>query len=434
MYQESAVTRRVTKRLLPFLILCYFVAYLDRSNLGIAALTMIPALGLSQTDFGFAAGIFFLGYVVFEIPSNLLLVKFGARKWIARIMITWGIIAAGMAFVTGASGLYALRILLGIAEAGFFPGVIFYLTFWFPAAHRARVFGYFMTAIPLSIVLGAPLSASLLYLNGVGGLQGWQWLFIIEAIPAVVLGVICFFYLTDKPEDANWLKPEERTWLVDSLQADARQGASSSANEHSSVLYALLHPKLWLMSLVNLGLIAGAYGIVFFLPQIVAGFGFTKMETGLITALPFLAGTIGMVWCGLHSDRTGERRLHLALPMFIAFGGYMTAGFVDGAVPKTIALTFAALGTFSAYAPFWPFLPMFLKKGVGAAAGIAAINTIGSMAGFGAPYLMGYVKQHTGNYNLGLMIIAAFLLVAGLLALTFPSQAAAENRRDLQPA
>lgn len=417
MVQNPDVMRRVTKRLLPFLILCYFVAYLDRSNLGIAALTMIPALGLSSTDFGFAAGIFFLGYIVCEIPSNLLLVKFGARRWISRIMVTWGIVAGCMAFVTGPHSLYAMRVLLGVAEAGFFPGVIFYLTFWFPTEQRARVFGYFMTAIPLSIVFGAPLSASLLYLDGLGGLQGWQWLFIIEAIPAVVLGIICFFYLTDKPEEATWLKPEERKWLVESLRVD-----SPDDQGHSSLLGALLHPKIWLMAIVNLGLIAGAYGIVFFLPQIVAGFGVSKMQTGFITAIPFVAGTIGMIWCGRSSDRTGERRLHLAVPTFIAAAGYLAAGSVDGAVPKTIALVIGAFGTFSAYAPFWPFLPMFLKKGAGAAAAIAAINTIGSLAGFGAPFLMGYVKQHTGSFNVGLIVIAGFLLVAGLIALTFPSR------------
>ncbi len=424
MVQNPDVMRRVTKRLLPFLILCYFVAYLDRSNLGIAALTMIPALGLSSTEYGFAAGIFFLGYVIFEIPSNLLLVKFGARKWIARIMVTWGVVAGCMAFVTGPHSLYAMRILLGIAEAGFFPGVIFYLTFWFPSGQRARVFGYFMTAIPLSIVFGAPLSASLLYLDGMGGLQGWQWLFIIEAIPAVVLGIICYFYLTDSPEEATWLNPNERKWLVDTLREDSQAGLGAG---HSSLLDALLHPKLWLMALVNLGLIAGAYGIVFFLPQIVAGFGFSKMETGFITAVPFVAGTIGMIWCGWSSDRSGERRLHLALPILVAAAGYVAAGLVDGPVPKMVALVIAAFGTFSAYAPFWPFLPMFLKKGVGAAAAIAAINSIGSLAGFGAPYLMGYVKQHTGNFNLGFIVIAGFLLMAGLIALTFPSNARSVN-------
>jgi MFS transporter, ACS family, tartrate transporter len=419
MQDESAIIRRVTRRVLPFLIVCYFVAYLDRSNLGIAALTMMPSLGLSSTEYGFAAGIFFLGYVICEVPSNLLLSRYGARRWIARIMITWGLIAACMALVTGPKGLYAVRILLGIAEAGFFPGVIFYLTFWFPARYRARVFGYFMTAIPLSIVLGAPLSASLLYLEGRAGLQGWQWLFLIEGIPAVALGIVCFFYLTDTPDDAKWLSPEERAWLVDHLRRDVE---GSDSGEHSSLRDALLHPKLWLMSFVNLGLIAGAYGIVFFLPQIISGFGFSKMETGVITALPFLAGAIGMVVCGRDSDRSGERRLHLAIPMFIAVAGYLSAGLVEGAVPKTIALIAAAFGTFSAYAPFWPFLPMFLKKGVGAAAGVAAINTIGSLAGFGAPYLMGYVKQHTGSYNGGLLVIACLMLLAALVALTFPSK------------
>jgi len=428
---ESAVIRRVTKRLLPFLILCYFVAYLDRSNLGIAALTMMPALGLSSSDFGFAAGIFFLGYVVCEVPSNIFMVKFGARKWIARIMVTWGILAAGMAAVTGAHSLYLMRVLLGIAEAGFFPGVIFYISFWFPAVHRARVLGYFMTAIPLSIVLGSPLSASLLYLDGVGGLQGWQWLFVLEAIPAIVLGVVCYFYLTDNPEGATWLEPKQRLWLAERLKQDA---PAASSHGHSSLLDALRHPKIWIMSLMNLGLIAGSYGIVFFLPQIVAGFGFSKMETGLITAIPFLAGVTGMLWCGWHSDKRDERKLHVALPLFLAAAGYVTAGLVDQAVPKIVALCVAAFGTYACYGPFWSVLPMYLKKGIGAAAGIATINTIGSLAGFGAPYLMGYVKQHTGSYSVGLIIIAGILMLAAILALTFPSKAAQRIAPGIQAA
>ena len=431
MQMEERVIRRVTLRLLPFLVLCYFVSYLDRSNLGIAALTMNRALGISAQEYGFAAGIFFLGYIICEIPSNLLLVRFGARKWIARIMITWGLVAASMALVNSAQGLYITRILLGIAEAGFFPGVIFYLTLWFPTTYRARIYGYFYLAIPLTIVVGAPLSASLLYLDGVAGFAGWQWLFLVESIPAVILGIVCFYYLTDTPEKATWLAHDERTWLTERLGRDAEQGESGKP---STMLMALTHPKLWLMSVVSLSLTACAYGIVFFLPQIVSEFGFSKIETGFITAMPFLAGAIGMSLSGWSSDRTGERRLHLAIPSLIAAVGYLLAANVHGALPKLLFLGLAAFGTFAAYSPFWTFLPMFVKKRSAVAASIAVINTVGSMAGFGAPFAMGYVKQHTGNYDLALLLIAGLAMLAAIIAYTFPKgQEVRESAINMKP-
>ena len=271
---EQRTMARVARRLVPFLILCYFIAYLDRVNVGFAALEMNKDLGLTASAFGFGAGIFFLAYFVFEVPSNLMLARFGARRWIARIMFTWGLLSGVMAFVTGATGFYVVRVLLGAAEAGFFPGMIFFLTLWFPAKYRARIIGYFMAAIPLSTVIGAPVSGALLGLNGVFGLRGWQWLFILEAVPALILSVVVLMYLTDKPADATWLAADERRWLVDRLAAEERQRVTA---RHFSVAQALLNPRVLALSLVYFGAVATNYGLSFFLPQIVKAFGLSNL-------------------------------------------------------------------------------------------------------------------------------------------------------------
>ncbi len=410
---EQQVMKRVMARLMPVLIFCYLIAYIDRSNLAVAALAMNRELGLSPTDYGFAAGIFFLGYVACEIPSNIFLSKLGARLWISRIMLTWGLLSGAMAFAVGAKSLFTLRVLLGIAEAGLFPGLIYYISFWFPSTYRARAFGYFLVAIPLSIVIGAPVSASILYMDGIGGLSGWQWVFIIEAMPAVIFAFFCFFFLTDTPAQAKWLEEPERKWLIARLARDVEHVESHGRGE---IMAAFAHPRVWLLSLINVALIACSYGCVFFMPLIVSEFGFSKLQTGLITALPFLAGAISMIVWGRKSDRAGERKLHLILPLLVAVVGFAIAAQSNTVTLKMIGLGLAACGTFASLPPFWSLPPMFLK-GTGAAAGIAMINTIGSLAGFGAPYLMGYVKQHTGSYGLGLMIIGASALIASVLAL-----------------
>lgn len=415
---EQQVMRRVMYRLMPVLIFCYLIAYIDRSNLAVAAIAMNRALGLSPTDYGFAAGIFFLGYVICEIPSNIFLSKLGARLWISRIMLTWGLLSGAMAFAVGAKSLFVLRILLGVAEAGLFPGLIFYISFWFPSTYRARAFGYFLVAIPLSIVIGAPLSASILYMDGIAGLAGWQWVFLIEAAPPVLFSFFCFFFLTDSPAKAKWLEDPEREWLITRLSSDVEHVNSHGRGD---IMAAFTHPRVWLLSLINVALIACSYGCVFFLPLIVSEFGFTKMQTGLITALPFLAGAILMIVWGRKSDRAGERKMHLIFPLLVAVVGFGMAAEVDTVAAKMIGLTLAVCGTFAALPPFWSLPPMFLK-GTAAAAGIAMINTIGSLAGFGAPYLMGYVKQHTGSYGLGLLIIGASALIAVLLALRIRSE------------
>jgi MFS transporter, ACS family, tartrate transporter len=356
---EAGTLTKVTKRLVPFLILCYFVAYLDRVNVGFAALTMNQDLGLSQTAFGFGAGIFFLAYFLFEVPSNLLLERFGARKWIARIMLSWGILSGLMAFIpniASATGMgnenafYLIRVLLGAAEAGFFPGIIFYLTLWFPAEYRARIVGYFMAAIPLSTVIGAPISGLLLTMHGLGGIAGWQWLFIIEAVPAIILSGFVFFYLTDRPADATWLAADERNWLAERLTLERKQ---REAVHEFTVTQALVNPKVIALSLVYFGAVATNYGLGFFLPQIVKAFGLTTFMTTVVAAAPYAVGTIAMIWWGLRSDRVAERRWHTAIPLLIAAAGIAGSTMIDDPTLKMISFCVAGFGIFACLPVFW---------------------------------------------------------------------------------
>jgi len=414
---EINTLAKVTKRLVPFLIVCYFVAYLDRVNVSFAALTMNQDLGLSQTAFGFGAGIFFIAYFIFEVPSNLLLERFGARKWIARIMLSWGILSGLMAFIPNiarATGLgnentfYLLRVLLGAAEAGFFPGIIFYLTLWFPAQYRARIVGYFMAAIPLSTVIGAPISGLLLYLHGGFGLAGWQWLFIVEAIPAIILAFIVFFYLTDRPDEALWLSPVERNWLAEKLLDERRQ---QHAVREYTVMEALFNRRVIALSLVYFGAVATNYGLSFFLPQIVKAFGLNTFLTTLVSAAPYLVGVIGMIWWSRRSDRTGERRFHTAIPLFVAAAGIAISTALDEPALKMISLCVAGFGIFACLPTFWT-LPTAFLSGAAAAAGIAVVNSVGNLAGFAGPFAMGWIKDHTGSYAGGLLLLAALGLIA----------------------
>ena len=414
---ETTTLAKVTKRLVPFLIVCYFIAYLDRVNVGFAALTMNQDLGLSQTAFGFGAGIFFLAYFVFEVPSNLMLERFGARKWIARIMLSWGILSGLMAFIpniassTGMgneNAFYLIRVLLGIAEAGFFPGIIFYLTLWFPAEYRARIVGYFMAAIPLSTVIGAPISGLLLSLHGLGGLAGWQWLFIIEAVPAIILSGVVFFYLTDRPADATWLAADERNWLADRLTLERKQ---REAVKEFTVGQALVNPHVIGLSLVYFGAVATNYGLGFFLPQIVKAFGLTTFMTTVVAAAPYAVGTIAMVLWGLRSDHAGERRWHTAIPLFIAAAGIAASTVLDDPTLKMLAFCVAGFGIFACLPVFWA-LPTAFLSGAAAAAGIAVINSIGNLAGFAGPFAMGWIKDHTGSYTGGLLLLAGLGIIA----------------------
>jgi D-galactonate transporter len=414
---EVGTILKVSRRLVPFLIVCYFVAYLDRVNVGFAALTMNQDLGLSQTAFGFGAGIFFIAYFIFEVPSNLLLERFGARKWIARIMLSWGILSGAMAFIPAiarATGIgnenafYLIRVLLGAAEAGFFPGIIFYLTLWFPALYRARIVGYFMAAIPLSTVIGAPISGALLYLHGGLGIAGWQWLFVIEAVPAIILAGVVFFYLTDRPADAAWLEPDERAWLAEQLELEQRQRL---AVRSYTVAESLVDPRVLGLSLVYFGTVATNYGLSFFLPQIVKAFGLNTFLTTLVSAAPYVVGLVGMIWWGRRSDRVAERRFHTAIPMFIAAAGIAISTALDDPTLKMISLCVAGFGIFACLPVFWT-LPTAFLSGAAAAAGIAVINSIGNLAGFAGPFAMGWLKDHTGTYAAGLLLLAALGLIA----------------------
>src|ERR1700716_2604071 len=429
---EVRTIAKVTRRLVPFLIVCYFIAYLHRGNVGFAALQMNQDLGLSQTAFGFGAGIFFVAYFIFEVPSNLMLERFGARKWIARIMLSWGILSGSMAFIPAiarATGLgnentfYLLRVLLGAAEAGFFPGIIFYLTLWFPAEYRARIVGYFMAAIPLSTVIGAPISGVLLYLHGGLGLAGWKWLFIIEAVPAIILGGIVFFYLTDSPADATWLAPEERTWLTGRLDLERRQ---RQAVRDYSVRQSLVNPRVLGLSLVYFGAVATNYGLSFFLPQIVKAFGLNTFITTLVSATPYVVGLVGMVWWGRRSDRVAERRFHTAFPLFIAADGNTRVTAPDDPTLKMISLCVAGFGIFANLPVFWT-LPTAFLSGAPAAAGIAVINSVGNLAGFAGPFAMGWIKDHTGSYTGGLLLLAALGFIAMGIVLVLGHNETAER-------
>jgi len=416
---EDRTIAKVSARLVPFLIVCFFVAYLDRVNVSFAALTMNADLGLSASAFGFGAGIFFLAYFLFEVPSNLLLARVGARRWIARIMFTWGVLSGGMAFVGGERSFYVLRLLLGAAEAGFFPGVIFYLTLWFPAVYRARIVGYFMAAIPLSTVIGAPASGLLLGLDGALGLKGWQWLFILEAAPALILSVVVFFFLTDRPADAAWLQPEERDWLAGRLEEERRQ---RERVRRYTVMQALMNPRVLALSVVYFGAVATNYGLSFFLPQIVKAFGLSNLQAGLVAALPYAVGLVSIVFWGRRSDRKLERRFHLAFPLFVASAGIAASTAVTDPALKMTALSVAGFGIFGCLPVFWTFPAAFLS-GAAAAGGIALINSIGNLAGFVGPYAMGRIKDVTGSYTGGLLSLSAVGLVAAIVVLALRSEA-----------
>jgi len=429
---ETSTLAKVTKRLVPFLIICYFVAYLDRVNVGFAALTMNQDLGLSQTAFGFGAGIFFIAYFIFEVPSNLLLERFGARKWIARIMLSWGILSGLMAFipdigrVTGLgneNSFYLIRVLLGAAEAGFFPGIIFYLTLWFPAEYRARIVGYFMAAIPLSTVIGAPISGLLLNLHGGLGLAGWQWLFVIEAVPAIILAGVVFFYLTDRPADAAWLAADERQWLAERLTLEQRQ---REAVHEFTVAQALINPRVIGLSLVYFGAVATNYGLGFFLPQIVKAFGLTTFMTTVVSATPYAVGLVAMVWWGRRSDRVAERRFHTAFPLFVAAAGIAVSTALDDPTLKMLSLCVAGFGIFACLPVFWT-LPTAFLSGAAAAAGIAVINSIGNLAGFAGPFAMGWIKDHTGSYAGGLLLLSGLGIIAMGTVLTLGHDDALER-------
>lgn len=411
---EQRVIRQATYRLIPFMFVLYIVAYLDRINVGFAALHMNADLGLSHALFGLGSGIFFIGYVLFEIPSNLILHKMGARLWIARIMISWGVISSAMMFVSGPVSFYVLRFLLGLAEAGFFPGMILYLTYWFPDRYLARKVALFMTATPLAGVIGGPVSGALLEMHGFWGISGWQWLFLIEGLPAVVLGIVVFFYLPDRPDRAKWLTPEEKAWLHELLKSEQEQKAHQPERQF---LHTVQSSRVWALCLIYFSLVVAMYGVTLWLPLILKEFqGLTDLAIGLITIFPYLAAALFMVGVGLSSDRSGERKIHMACSLALAALGLVSAAYANSLVGKVGCLVIAASGIWGALGPFWAFAGSFLS-GTGAAGGIALINSLGNLGGFAGPYLMGLFRDWTGAYNTGLAVLGGVIFLGGMMAM-----------------
>jgi ACS family tartrate transporter-like MFS transporter len=417
---ERATLRRVTWRILPFLMLAYFIAFVDRVNAGFAALQMNHDIGLSAAQFGLGGGLFYVSYVLCEVPSNLAMERFGARIWIARIMITWGLVSAAMAFVVGPVSFYAVRLLLGAAEAGFFPGVILYLTYWFPRAYRGRIVAVFMVAIPISSFLGSPISAAILNTDGMLGFRGWQWLFILEALPAVLLGVIAFAILPDGPAQARWLAPQQRAWLQDRLSAERASVVDSqaAAARHLSVWQVMRNRYVLAASLIYAGASGASQCLSLWQPQIIKSFGLTNLETGLLNSVPFGIASVLMILWGRSSDRKRERVWHTALPLGLLALSLAASIATAHLLPTILILCLAVTATYTVKGPFWALSTEWLSAGA-AAAGIAQINAIGNIGGFVGTYLLGVIKDATGSYPLGLLPLVILsglgcLLVIGL--------------------
>jgi ACS family tartrate transporter-like MFS transporter len=413
-FMEDVVYRKISRRLIPFLFILYVVAYLDRINLSFAAHDMSRELGFSAAVYGFGAGLFFIGYFLFEIPSNLILQRTGARVWIARIMISWGIIASAMMFVRAATGFYLLRFLLGIGEAGFFPGIILYLTYWFPAHRRAGAVALFMSATAVAGIIGGPVSGALLGLHGSHGLSGWQWLFLLEGIPAVVLGIMVAVFLPSSPAKVSWLSDEEKEWLAGQLEQDRiRRNTGKLKRLKDSVR----EPKLWCLCFVYFSLCLGMYGLALWMPTMVQGIsGGSDFVVGALSALPYLGAAVGMVLVGRHSDVTGERRFHVAVPTFAAAGCFLVCAFAHNPVLTFLAVIGALFSIWSMLGPFWGIATAYLGSGA-AAAGIALINSIGNLGGFAGPWFVGLAKELTRHYAAGFALIALFLVFAGCVVL-----------------
>ncbi len=406
---QEAVLKKIAWRIVPLLTLAYVVNYLDRTNIGFAALTMNKELAFTATEFGIGAGVLFIGYTVFEVPSNLALYRFGARRWIARIMITWGMVSALTALVVGVKSYYLARFALGVAEAGFFPGVAYYFAAWFPTQYRTRMLAWFLVAIPLSSVVGGPISGLLLELDGMLGLKGWQWLFIIEGIPAIILCIVVLRVLADRPDDATWLTGKERDILKGMLDAERRE------RPKSSVLTAVSDPRVVLLAVVQFGFTLGSYGVGIFLPQIIKTSDLSNMVVSFLAAVPYVFASVGMIWWAWRVDRTGKKIGNLTIACAVAALGLAASVLSGNLVVALGALTVALVGITSARAIFWPIPTRFLS-GVGAAAGLAFINSIGTIGGFAGPYLMGVMRDYTGSFTAGLLAMAGILLLTTLLA------------------
>jgi D-galactonate transporter len=416
---ETSVYRKVAWRLVPFLGICYLAAYLDRVNVGFAKLQMLGDLAFSNTVYGLGAGIFFLGYVIFEVPSNILMHKIGAKVWIARIMISWGLIGAAMAFVTTPTQFYILRFLLGVAEAGFIPGVLLYLTYWFPAAWRGRIIALFLAAIPISNIIGGPLSGWILTtLNDVNGLRGWQWLFIVETIPSIVLGFVVLVFLDNRVENARWLSDEEKAQIKADIETEAAQSSG-----YSSVMDALKSLRVWLLGVAYFCIASSIYITSFWMPTLIKQQGINDpLQIGWLTAIPYAVAIIAMVLANISADRRAERRWHTAIPCMVTAIGLVISGTPGlGMGAAMFGLILAAAGASTTQACFWSLPPMFLT-GAAAAAGIALVNSLGNVAGMASTALVGWLTDLTGSPNSALYLFAGFAVIGAVMVLRLPPQ------------
>ncbi|HEY1997137.1 MFS transporter [Paraburkholderia sp.] len=417
---ERRVSRKLMLRIIPFVMLLYFVSFLDRVNVGFAALSMNKAIGLSPTAFGFGGGLFFIGYFLCEVPSNLILHKVGARRWIARVMVTWGLVSFASAFVVGPNSFYALRFLLGVAEAGFFPGIILYLSLWFPARQRAVAAAWFMAAAPISTAIGSPLSGAIMQLPPIAGFADWQMLYILEAVPAIILGFFVLKYLTDSPAKAQWLQAEEREWLIAKMKMEAEARQLHSGHTEGA-LSALRDPRVLALALIYFGTSAALYTLGLWAPLMIHQYGFGSFETGLLAGIPSILAVIAMIVWARHSDRTEERTWHVVIPCVVACLGFILAGSATTALMIILALVVVNIGISAAKAPLWAMPSMFLS-GAGAAAGIAMINSVGNLGGFVGPFAIGWFKNETGGYAAGLYVVGATLAVSAVVTLLLARQ------------
>ncbi|MGP4128435.1 MFS transporter [Pantoea tagorei] len=427
---ERETVRRVVWRILPFLIVCYLIAIIDRGNIGMASLQMNEDLGLSKAVFGLASSLFFVGYFLFEVPSNLAMQKVGAKIWISRIMITWGIVSVCTAFVESSEMLYLLRFLLGAAEAGFFPGVLLYLTYWIPAKYRARVIATFMVAIPAANFIGSPISGAILSLDGWLGMRGWHWLFILEGVPAVLLGVAAFFILSNRPDNANWLTSEQRNWLSSTLAAE---NAQRKAIGHISLWQLLRHKHIWVMALIYAGASAAGSTLSVWSPQLLKSFGLDNFTTGLVNAIPYgLASVLMIVW-GRSSDRTGERRWHTALTLFLIAGGLLSAFISQSLTGSVVILSLVLIGAYSMKGPFWALASGWLSSST-AAAGLAAIGAVANLIGGGLMVnVYGMINQSTGSHTLAMMPLALLCAAGGIAVLVMGRKSQLRVEAEAQP-
>jgi MFS transporter, ACS family, tartrate transporter len=421
---EQITMRKVYWRILPLAILAYFLAYLDRINVSFAALTMNKDLGIDAAIYGMAAGAFFWGYFLFEVPSNIILEKLGARIWVARIMVSWGVISGATAFCTGPWSFLTMRFLLGLAEAGLFPGMILFFTYWFPDWHRARIVSGFMIALPVAVAAGAPVSTGILEgFNGVLGLAGWKWMFIAEAIPTVLVGIVILFFVTDRPHLARWLSDDQRSWLISTLETER---SLIEAKRKVSVWQSFFDPKVLLLTLNYFGIVGASVGMLLFVPQIVKQLGLTNMQVGWVSMIPYICGAVALLVWGWFSDRTGERRWNLFWACTTATAGLVIAGATVGTVWALVGMSIAAIGFYGSKGPFWT-MPSMILTGTAAASGIAWINAVGNLGGFFGPSIVGWAKTYTGSFAGGLYALACFSLVSAIVAalgLRIPNPAA----------